>query len=155
MTSLSAPCNTIRRGKTLHLDRGRMAVMVWSGSAAHPSNCTRLWCSKVPAQHSQDLPWEAEVRCPGPHHRKTDALEGLRQVQDQGQGSLIFCPCSVFEHLHLPQNIPDCLLSSSISAISSVPINAVLLVSHSPPYVLSRRPTNESTLAWAQSVSHS
>ena len=23
-----------------------MAVMVWSGSATHPSNCTRLWCSK-------------------------------------------------------------------------------------------------------------
>ena len=27
-------------------DPGRMAAMVWSGSATHPSNCTRLWCSK-------------------------------------------------------------------------------------------------------------
>ena len=34
---------------------------------------------KVSTQHSQDLPWEAEVRRPGPHRRKTDPLEGLRR----------------------------------------------------------------------------
>ena len=48
MTSLSASCNTIRRSKQLHLDPGKMAWMVWSSCATHPSNCTRLWLSKHP-----------------------------------------------------------------------------------------------------------
>ena len=30
-----------------------VAVMVWRGSATHPSNCTRLWCSKYP--HSRNI----------------------------------------------------------------------------------------------------
>ena len=34
--------------KSKHLDPGKIAVMLVSGSAAHPSNCTRLWCSKHP-----------------------------------------------------------------------------------------------------------
>ena len=29
----------------------------------------------VPAQHSQDLPWEAEVRCPSPDHKKADLAQ--------------------------------------------------------------------------------
>ena len=37
-------------------------------------------------------------------------------------------PARYFEPLHLQQNFPDWLLSSSTSAISSVPINAVLFL---------------------------
>ena len=48
ITSLSASCSTMRKSKQLHLDPGRMAVMVRSGSVAHPSYCTLLWCSKQP-----------------------------------------------------------------------------------------------------------
>ena len=48
---------------------------------------------EVAAQHPQDLASEAEVRCPRPHHKETDSLEGLRQVQDQGHGPLIFFLC--------------------------------------------------------------
>ena len=59
--------------RQLHFDPGKMAVMVRSGSATHPSNCTRLWCSKYPHRHSEYLPGEAEVRSPGPHHRETDS----------------------------------------------------------------------------------
>ena len=33
ITSLWASCTTLRRSKQLHFDPGRMAVMVWSGSA--------------------------------------------------------------------------------------------------------------------------
>ena len=40
--------------------------MVWSGSATHPSNCTRVWCSKYTQKHPPDFPWEAEVRRPSP-----------------------------------------------------------------------------------------
>ena len=38
ITSLRESCNTVRRSRPLHLDPGRMAVIVWSGSATHPSN---------------------------------------------------------------------------------------------------------------------
>ena len=64
--------------------------MVWSGSATHPSNCTRVWCSKYPQKHPPDFPCEAEVRRSGPHHKKTELFQGLRQVQKQDQSSLIF-----------------------------------------------------------------
>ena len=37
---------------------------------------------EVPAQHSQDLPWEAEERCPSPDHKETDPLKCLSQVQN-------------------------------------------------------------------------
>ena len=97
----------------------------WSVAAppAHPSNCTRLWCSKIPTtQHSQDLPLEAEMRCPGPHHKETDSLERLRQVQRQGHCSWIFFSCSVPGPLHLHQDLADCSLSSSIPAVCGVPI---------------------------------
>ena len=129
VSSLSASCNTVRRRKQLHLDAGRMAVLVRSGSAAQPSNCTRPLVLKIPAQVSQDLPWEAEVRCPGPHHRKTDPLEGLRQSQDQGQGSLIVVPCYTTKSFHLQLNFTHCLLGSSISPTSSVPIHTILMLS--------------------------
>ena len=47
ITSLRASCNTIRKSKQLHF-HPEMAVMVWSGSATYPSDCTRCWCSKRP-----------------------------------------------------------------------------------------------------------
>ena len=40
------------------------------------------------------------VRCPDPHHRETDSLEGLRQVQDQGQSLLIFFLCFPIHSFH-------------------------------------------------------
>ena len=64
------------------------------------------------------------MRRPGPHHKKTDSLEDLRQVQHRSHRSPIFFRCPIFKHLH--QDFPDCLPSSSITAISSVPINTVL-----------------------------
>ena len=120
VTSLSASCSTIRSNKQLHFDPGRIAVMVRGGSTTHPSNCTRLWCSKYPQS--------TEVRRPGPDHRQADALECLRQVQHQGHRSQVSFPRSIFEPLHLQQNFPDSLLTSSVSAINSVPINTVLQV---------------------------
>ena len=69
------------------------------------------------------------MRRPGKHDRETDSLESLRLVQHQGNCSQIFFSCSVFEPLRLHQNFPDCLLSSSISAISSVSINTILPLS--------------------------
>ena len=54
-----------KNAKKLHFDPGKIAVMVWSGSATHPSNCTRLWVLKV-----ENIPWEAEVRHPGPNHKE-------------------------------------------------------------------------------------
>ena len=65
---------------------------------------------------------EAEVRCPGPR------LESLCQVQHQGHCSLIFISCSFCVPLHRHQGLPHCSLSSSISAICSVLIDAVLLL---------------------------
>ena len=118
VTSLSTSNNAICRSKQLHFDPGKMAVMVRSGSATTSFELHSSLVLKVPAQHSQDLPWEAEVRRPSPHHRETDPLEGLRQVQNQGHCSQIFFSCSVFEPLHLHQNVPNCSLSSSISAAS-------------------------------------
>ena len=67
---------------------------------------------KIPAQHSQDLPWETEVRRPGPHHRKADSLKTLRQ----GHSSSVFA---------VPSTLPALF---SVSPVSGVPINAVLLL---------------------------
>ena len=128
VTSLSASCNTTRRSKQLHFDPGKMAVMVRSGSAAHPSNCTRLWCSKYP-QSTRNI-FLGKLKCVAQAHTtgRLTRSNAFCQVQHQCHCSQFFFPCSVFEPLHLQQNFPDCLLSSSISAISSVPINAVLLL---------------------------
>ena len=55
--------------------------------------------------------------CPSPHHRETDSLEGLRQVQDRSQSSFIFFLCSPIQSFHLHQNLhtvcwaPPCLPS--------------------------------------------
>ena len=61
VTSLNASCNTIRNSKQLHPDPGKIAVMVVSGSAAHPANCTRLWCSKWP--HSTLKIFLGKLKC--------------------------------------------------------------------------------------------
>ena len=90
------------------------------------------------AQHSRDLCWETEVRSPGPHHRKTDPLEGLRQIQDQGYYSLVFFSCSAFEPLHLHQDLADCALSSSMSPVNSVPNPHDTSAATLPLLVLSR-----------------
>ena len=103
VTSLNASCNTVRKSKHIHWDPGKMAVMVVSGSAAHPSNCTRLCCSKIPTKHPQDLSWEAELRRPSPDHKEADSLKGLHQVQDQGHSSLFFCLCSSIKSFHFHQ----------------------------------------------------
>ena len=132
VTSFSASCNTTRRSKQLHLDHGKMAVTVWSGSATHPSNCTLVL--EITAQHPQYFPWEADVRRPGPDHTKADSLKYLRKVQHQGHSP---------SHRHFPH----CALSSSFPTIRGVPLNAVLL--------LPKLPTIVSTSASAQSVSHS
>ena len=133
--------------KQLHLDPGKTAVMVRSGSAAHPSNCTLLWCS---AQHSPDLSWEAEVRRPSPDHWQADTLEGICLVQNQRHRSLIFFLCCSIKSFHFHQDFPDCSLSSSISAIGSVLLNPIPLLplrqlrspQHFPPTYLRRHQRN-------------
>ena len=56
------------------------------------------------------------MRRPSPHHRKTDPLEGLRQVHDQATAPNSSSPARYFEPLHFHQIVPNCSLSSSISA---------------------------------------
>ena len=68
------------------------------------------------------------MRCPGPHHKETDPLESLRQVQDQGHRSQIFFFRSRFEPLHFRQNSPKCSLGFSISTTISIPINPIPLL---------------------------
>ena len=81
---------------------------------------------EAPTKHPQDLPWEAEVRRPCPHRMETDSLEGLRQVQHQSHCSPIFFTCPISKSLPIQQDFPVRLLSSSISAINSFPINTAL-----------------------------
>ena len=57
----NASCNTRRRSNQLHSDPGRIAVMVWSGSATPPPNCTRLWCSKY--QQSTRKIFQEKLKC--------------------------------------------------------------------------------------------
>ena len=99
-----------------------------SGSATQPSNCTRLWCSKY--NHSTGNIFRRKAKCVAQdqNHRETDPLECPCQVQHQCHCSQFFFSCSLFEPLHLQQNFSHCSLSSSFSAINSVPINAVLLL---------------------------
>ena len=51
----------MRNSKQFHLDPGKIAVMVVSGTAAHPSNCTLLWCSKYP--HSTRKIFLGKLKC--------------------------------------------------------------------------------------------
>ena len=139
VTSLSAPCNTMRRSKQLHFDPGKMAVVVSSGSPTHPSNCSYPLVLTIPAQHSQDLPWDAEVRRPGPQHKKTDPLECLRQVQHQDHCSQIF--------FHLNQNFPDCLLKPLHFGHQQRPNQNETSAAIWPLLVLSELPTSVSTSA--------
>ena len=50
------------------------------------------------------------------------------QDQNQGHSPSILCFCSSIESLHLHQYHPHCALSSTISAISSIPIHSILLL---------------------------
>ena len=75
---------------------------------------------EIPAEHSQDLPWETEVRLPCPDHRKADSLECLRKVQHQGHSPSILCFCSSIKSLNFHQFFPHCALGSSISTIRGV-----------------------------------
>ena len=123
VTSLNASCRTMRNSKQLHFDPGKIAVMVVSGSAAHPSNCTHLWCSKQP------------------HSTRKIILGKLRDVaQAQTTGRLTFarsrtkaqplilCFCSSSKSLHFHQYFPHCTLSSSMSPVGGVALDAILLL---------------------------
>ena len=156
VTSLNASCSTMRRSKQLHFDPGKMAVMVWSGSATHRSNSTHPLVLGVPAQHSRDLPWEAEVRSsrPTPQGRLTRS-KAFSKSQNQGYCSLIFFSLAQYFNPFISIQVSsDCPLSSSISAISGVPINTILLLPLRHFWCSQMLPTNVSTSASAQSVSH-
>ena len=75
--------------------------MVVSGAAAHPSNWTRLRCSKCP--HSTRKIFLGKLSCPSPDHKKTDPLKCLRQIQNQGHRSLICAGCLVVITDHGPR----------------------------------------------------
>ena len=119
MTSLSASCNTLRRSKQLHLDPGKIAVMVASGSAAHPSNCTRLWCSKYPRK----------LKCVAQAQTTRRLARSNAFARDQSHSSSILCFCSSIKSLHFHQYFPHGLLGSFIRAVRGVPIHAILLPS--------------------------
>ena len=55
------------------------------------------------AQHPHDLRLETEVRRPSPDHQNADSLETLRQLQNQGHRTLIFCLCSSIKSFHFHQ----------------------------------------------------
>ena len=74
----------MRKSEQLHLDPGKMAVMVVSASFELHSPPVL----KVAAQHPQDPPWEAEMRRPSPDHKKADSLKCLRQAQYQGHSPI-------------------------------------------------------------------
>ena len=109
------------RNRLDHTQRARLARAGRNALERLRHTSVELRTPLVPeknAQHSQDLPWEAEVRRPSPDHRKADPLKSLRQVQDQGHSSLFFCL----------QDFPHCALSSSVTTIRGVPLPAILLL---------------------------
>ena len=127
VTSLNASCRTMRKKTTPlgswqdghdGLERLRHASFELQSPLV----------LEIPAQHPQDLPWEAEVRRQGLDHKKADSLECLRQASDQSHSPLILCFCSCTKSLHFQQYLPHCALNSSISTIRGVPINSILLL---------------------------
>ena len=91
------------------------------------------------AQHPQDLPWETEMRRPSPNHREADTLEGLCQVQNLGQGSLILFFWFAIKSFHFHQYFPHGLLSSSVSTFRGAQFHAPLLLPPPPLLMLSKR----------------
>ena len=92
--------------------------MIWSGSATHLSNCTRLSFSKYPRSTRKIF---------------LGQLDSVGQAHTTGRPSpdrcQIFFSRSVFEPLHLHQYFsPNWPLSSSISPISNVPLNTILVL---------------------------
>ena len=127
VTSLSASCNTIRRSKQLHFDPGKMAMMVRSGSATHPSNCTRLFCSKYP--HSTRNIFLEKLKCVAQAQAHTTGILTCSNAQNQGCCSLILFSRLVFEPLHSNRisNTVRCAPPFRPS-VSSVPIHATFLL---------------------------
>ena len=82
VTSVKASLQDNAKGtSSSHFDPGKMAVMAWSSSATHPSNCTRLWCSKYPqSTHKICLSGRIEMRRPGPHTAKEHVSDHLSCV---------------------------------------------------------------------------
>ena len=110
--------------------------MVVSGSAAHPSNCTRLWCSKYP--HSTRRIFLGKLKCVAQAQTtgrltRSNAFARSRITAQAlcfaiepfhiGHGSLFFF-CFSIQSFHFHQYFPHCTLSSSISPVGRVPIHA-------------------------------
>ena len=99
--------------------------MVRDDCATHPSNCTRLWCSKYPQSTSKIF--LGKLKCVAQTHT-TERL--TRSNAFAGSSTKATAPktSSPARYVNLHQNFPDCLLSSSISAISGVLIHTIHLL---------------------------
>ena len=102
--------------------------MVWSGSPAHPSNCTRLWCSKYPRNTRNIFLKKGKVCRPCPHNWKANSPKAFRPIKHCCCHSLISFSCMTIESFHLQQGLPHSARSSSISPIRGIPLNSILLV---------------------------
>ena len=83
------------------------------------------------------------MRRPCPDHRKTDPLECLRQVQNQGHGSLFLCFCSSIKSLHFHQDFPILFAELLHFARQWRPTLRDTSAATSPLLVLSRPPANQ------------
>ena len=105
----------MRKCQQLHSDPETMAVMVWSGSATHPSNCTRSWCSKQLQNTCTIFGRELEVRRPRPRNWETDTFKRLGQIKHQDDHSFVHFTGPVIKPFHLEQRFPNCTLCTSIA----------------------------------------
>ena len=102
----------MRKTKQVHSDPGKKAVMVWSGSATHPSNCALRWCFELTAWHTQDLPGKFEIRRPRPHNWKANSLKGFHQIKNRCYRSLILFSCKIIETCQLQQRVSHTVRSA-------------------------------------------
>ena len=153
VTSLNASCRTMRKSKQLHLDPGKMAVIVLSGPATRPSNCTRLWCSKKP--HNTRNIFLGKLKCVA-LAQSTGRLalpKSLPQVQKQSNCSLLTFLRLPIKSFHFHQYFPSRLLGSSISTIRGVPLKWILLLPLHPFWCSQGFPPTYQRWHEAQSVS--
>ena len=128
IASPNASCNTMRRSKQLTFDPGKMAVMVRSGSATHPSNCTLLWCPKYP--HSTRKISLGKLKCVAQAHTtgrlsrpNTFAKSSTRATAPKSSSPARYLNLSI--SIRISQTVR---CAASISAISGFPVHTILLL---------------------------
>ena len=119
MTSLNASC---------HFDPGNIAVMVVSGSAAHPSNCTGLRCSKPQSTRKiflAKLKYVAQAQTTG-RLTRSEAFARSRTKATAPGSSASALPLNLSISINTSRTVYAEL--SSISPVGGVPLDAILLL---------------------------